>query len=204
MRRARPTAVPIPLRKPHLRRTNIKHGNHAAEERDAQRPSLLDAGLRAKRAEGGTIHRGVGAGDEDILCGLLKDVAADLDAKRGHLGVAGGGEQGGALDLDQLGRGLEGAVEGLDQRGGQDVGRVAAVDDHGEAMRLAFARGVVGRAGGGGGLVCEALPGDEVVLGDDGVVCEFLVCTLLLVQIELLTFSDCGGLSKRRLLQYSP
>lgn len=126
--------VHLPLCKPHLRRADIKHGNHTAEKRDTQRPGLLDTGLRPQCTERSAVHGGIGAGDQQLPGGLLKDVAADLDAERGYLCVAGGGEQDGALDLNQLRRGLEGAVEGPDQRGGQDVGRVAAVDDDGVAF----------------------------------------------------------------------
>lgn len=46
-------------------------------------------------------------------------------------------------------------------------------------------------------MVCEALPRDEVVLRHDRVVCELLVCTFLLVQIELLTVRNHARLFNR-------
>lgn len=107
--------IPLPLRKPHLRSPNIKHSDHTAQEGNTQRPGLLDTRLRPNRAVRGAVDRGVGAGDQQLLGGLLEYVAADLDAERGRLGVAGGGEQDCALDLDQLWWGWECAVEGLDQ-----------------------------------------------------------------------------------------
>lgn len=129
--------VYLPLCKPHLRRANVKNGNHTAQKRDTQRPEPLDARLRSQSTEGSAIRRGIRVGNQHLVGGLLKDAAADLDAKRGHLGVAGDGKQGGALELDLLGRHLEGPVEHLDQRRGQDVGRVAAVYGYGEALSLA-------------------------------------------------------------------
>lgn len=108
-------AIPLPLRKPHLRSANIKHGDHTAQKSNTQRPGLLDTRLRAQRAERGAVDCGVGAGDQKLRGGLLEHVPPDLDAERGDLGVAGGGEEDGALDLDQLWWGCECAVEGLDQ-----------------------------------------------------------------------------------------